>query len=140
MTKMKEFAALLGVEIGEEFQLADNDGVYAPVYRITEREVEYFNELINKWITYDLGINFVSDKRVTKKPWKPKKSETFFVCKGNNVFAEKWADCTADLMTFAVGNCFRTFEEAEAHRKEVIERLKKIYDDGKPLSSIPPVA
>ena len=38
-----------------------------------------------------------------------------------------------DLAYYAIGNCFRTGEEAEAHKEEVLARLKKIYDEGKPL-------
>ena len=133
MSKMKEFAALLGVEIGEEFQLADNDGVYAPVYRITEREVEYFNDSISRWIAYDLGINFVSDKRVIKKPWKPKTGEAYWCETYYGASEIIWGDRFFDFANYAVGNCFKTSKEAKAHKEEVLARLEKIYADGTPL-------
>ena len=68
-----------------------------------------------------------------KKQWKPKKGEEFFVCFYDDVITGVWSDCTADLMTYAAGNVFRTRNEAEEHKEEILARLEKIYDEGKPL-------
>lgn len=131
MSKMKEVAALLGVEIGEEFGATGKDNTY----KITDSGVSY-KARGGEWLEtfgctlYEL---LIGKRKIVKKPWKPKNGEEFFVCLEKGVVADRWADCTADLMVYAAGNVFRTREEAEAHSKEILERLQKIYDEGKPL-------
>lgn len=131
MSKMKEVAALLGVEIGEEFKTTGIDNYC----RITDSRFEIIT-VWSEWIEAPANILYelLKEKReIIKKPWKPKNGEEFFVCLEKGVVADRWADCTNDLMVYAAGNVFRTREEAEANRKEVLARLKKIYDEGKPL-------
>lgn len=133
MSKMKELAALLGVEIGEEFRITN----YSFIYRITGQQVESRPRGSKDWYDTDgeaIYSVLTGKSEIIKEPWKPKDGEEFFVCmRGYYVHQERWTKCAADLMAYAVGNCFRTQEEAQSHSKEVLERLEKIYDDGKPL-------
>lgn len=86
-----------------------------------------------------IRMNFVSDKRVIKKPWKPEKGEWYWratycgISSIRGASTRQWNDEMSDLAYYAVGNCFRTQEEAEKHKDEVLAKLKEVYDSGKPL-------
>lgn len=130
MFSMKDFADLLGVEMEEEFQLCDDDGVYAPVYRVTKYGFEYLRE--NKWVKYQFDVNNLIGKFVRKLPWKPRNGDKYWYVD---------TDGTPDIDTFsdedifalehyACKNCFRTEDEAKANINEVTNRLKAIYEQG----------
>ena len=132
MSKMKEVANILNVEIGEEFRAT---GINED-FRITDSRFERLT-ICNEWVEApsDILYGLLTGKlEVIKIPWKPKAREKFFTCvRGYYVNQEWWTNCASDLMAYAVGNCFRTQEEAEAHCKKVLDRLQRIYDEGKPL-------
>lgn len=137
MSKMKAVAALLGVEIGEEFEI--NDGYRGSRFRITDEKMEIKSDTDKglRWIevTGDSLYELLTGQRkIIKKPWKPKKGEQYW-CATTYCGAPQceWQDRMSDLAYYAIGNCFRTEEEAEAHKEETLARLKKIYDEGKPL-------
>lgn len=137
MSKMKEVAKILGVEIGEEFSVTKS----GYTYRLTESGMETISmggiSLGGKRIEtsgYMLCELLAGRKTIIKKPWRPKYGEQYW-CATTYCGASfcEWQDRMSDLAYYAVGNCFRTKEEAEAHEEEVLARLEKIYDDGKPL-------
>ena len=131
---VSDFAKLLGVEYGEEFQFVDTDGTkYNSKYRLTEEGLECFNEYTNTWGDYDLNIDFIFNKNVVKKPWKPKNGDRYFVVSmiDDTILMQTWADATYDYLSYAAKNCFKTEEEAEKHKDEVIKYLKSVYDSGK---------
>lgn len=130
MFSMKDFAEILGVEMEEEFQLCDNGGTYAYVYRITKYGFEYLRE--NKWVRCQFDVNDLIGKSVKKLPWKPRNGDKYwYVDIDGTPSFETFSDKDiCDLGYYACKNCFRTEDEAKANINEVTNRLKAIYKQG----------
>ncbi len=133
MSKMKEVAALLGVEIGETFEVTGYDGVF----RLEEDSMRS-RDNCGIWHVYTgtalYGV-LSGDKKIIKKPWKPKHADVFYgVWVDGKITSNEFNSRNMVCMSmYAIGNCFRTSKEAEEHKEELMEKLRKIYDDGKPL-------
>ena len=112
---MTEVAKMLGVELGErfdingfnEFYFLDTDGLYS--FNGTNCKCdEYFSKLLAGELT------------IKRKPWKPKRGETYwYVEKDGDVLEMEWHPCrymSNHVNRYKLGNCYRTKEEAEANR------------------------
>ena len=133
MTKLEEIASLLGVEIGEEFQITND--VYT--YRITEQAME--RKIGGEWIGIAGAALYEvlrGKKHIIKMPWKPKTGEAYWCETYYGASEIIWGDRFFDFANYAVGNCFRTSEELKEHNREVRAQLQKIYDSGKPLIEV----
>lgn len=65
-----------------------------------------------------------SIKEEDDKPWKPRYREKYyFITSDGSIFNTDWDDCM-DKKTYAIGNVFKTREEAEF----AIEKLKVIHE------------
>lgn len=130
MFTTKDFADFLGVEMGEEFQLCDDDGVYAPVYRVTKNGLEYLKD--DKCVKYQFDMNDLVGKSVKKLPWKPRNGDKYWYVDidGTPDFDTFSDDDVFALEHYACKNCFRTEDEAKANINEVTNRLKAIYEQG----------
>lgn len=131
MNLIPEVAKLLGVEIGEEFDIILENctpSSYGP-YKFTEGGLESccmtpFNEYIPPLIKGDYTIR--------KLPFKPKQEEIYWYWSISN---NKAYNCrfdkeyTNDLIFWKIGNCFRTKEEAEIKGKELMEKIMKEYEN-----------
>lgn len=90
---MKEITEMLGVEIGEVFNLKGNDG---------------------KIITISLTDLIVGEIGIVKKPWRPKYLDVYYTIDfDGSVIIKEWHDLTEDLLRFRVGNVFKSKEAAE---------------------------
>lgn len=132
MANMKDLANLLEVEIGEEFRLKDSS---CP-YRITNESMEYKDDG-GKWchITYaDTILDLLNgNNKIIKQQWKPKYDDHFYAVDSvhNTIVGDIWKGTTFDYVYYAIGNCFRTREDAEKHKEEIINHLKSTYDNGR---------
>ncbi|MGL4687045.1 MAG: hypothetical protein ACRCVY_09870 [Commensalibacter sp.] len=116
---MPEVAALLGVEIGEEFDIPQ--GIYNP-HKITEEGVFDSNGKIKE---HRMNRLLTGEWTIIKKPWKPKDGDCAYYVdmKGgihHTIFA---SDYVFDHALIHSGNGFRTFEEAEANRETIMEKF-----------------
>lgn len=128
-----EIAKMLGVELGEEFKIKDEDAL---TYRFTDDGLK---------VTYDGGIEisnistnsaFVAlvegQDEVVKLSWKPKKGDgyyTFEIFRGKWVVRSLWwtgAPCTYALLD--KGWVFRTKEEAEDALPKVAAEMGVEYE------------
>lgn len=80
------------------------------------------------WIP--LALLFDSSFKIVKKPWKPKKNEKYYFINAHNNIEYDWFDNTfvCDRYRYITGNFFKTYNEAEKHKDEVLKILK-----GEPL-------
>lgn len=70
------------------------------------------------------------EEKVESKFWKPQREETYFLVRTNGkIDWNLWADDEWDKTRYAIGNCFKTQEEAE----KALEKLK-IYTQLKRLA------
>lgn len=136
MNYYKQFAEMLGLELEQEFVLIDADGNRKNkyTYKFTEDGVVYKSPTFTNWSINSLGtigslLN--GDVKAVPKPWKPKEDEKYWCYSGMFDRGSRctWLNSSTDLMLWKVGNCFKTKEEAEAKGGEIIEALRKDYEE-----------
>lgn len=117
---MAEVAKMLGVELGEEFEIKEY-GLCQ--FRFKETCFQYFNGKM--WVSdlntqSDLYELLTGQLMIKRKPWKPEYGETYwYVEKDGDIWEREWHPCRhmSDHMNrYKLGNCYRTREEAEANR------------------------
>ena len=134
MNYWKQFAEILGLELEQEFVLTDVDGNIKDIftYKITEDGIFYKSKISNDWFKTELVDALLNGCiKAVPKPWKPEKGEKYFYYAkafGQTVY-KIWIDENYDLLLWKVGNCFKTREEAEAKGKEIMEQIRKEYEE-----------
>ena len=131
---IEQFADELGVKLGERFK-ASHD------FHDNDDEVFYFNELglrrqgkENLADEYDdctLRLLVTGWYKVKKLPWKPKEGDEYWgILMCGDTCQGCWSNRTQDFAMYYAGNCFETEKSAMEHAPEVIEKLKKKYEEG----------
>ena len=134
MNYYKKIAEMLGVELGEEFRLKENKtkNIVRPRYKITQEEGLMYSINRNEFDRSTILLAIINGSySVVKLPWKPKKDDQcwFYTAAWNEATFWKWEGDYTDLMLWKVGNCFKTKEEAEVKGKEMVEAIKKEYEE-----------
>ena len=125
---MPEVARMLGVEIGEEFDVIYETGQksdWGP-YKITRDGLvdESGNWTLNETAIFNLLKGNYSLK---KRPWRPKKGELFWTINGKgNVEKYHFLNDMCDLALLNMGNCFPTKKAAKAAVPEILEKFEEI--------------
>ena len=128
---MPEVAKILGVELGEEFELNGSNAIYKL------SQYGFFFKCGGTWMRasdYLLTDVIKGVHTIKKLPWKPKRGDTYcYVYWKLNLHTKKWEidvsiatyddNCPPHNLCVDVGNCFRTRKEAEAAKYEVYKRL-----------------
>ena len=132
MNHMNEVAKMLGVELGERFKIVqgENETIEGD-YCLLEDGLHFedgtctFYLLLNKLLT--------GECQIVKLPFKPKYNDDYYYYL---IFADEihlthrlWENGIVDYLWYAIGNCFRTEEEAKAHKGELLKKLKRMYED-----------
>lgn len=135
MNYWKQFAEMLGLELEQEFVLTDVDGNRKDkyTYKITEDGLLYKSPTFN-WAISSLGTIgklLDGDVKVVSKQWKPKKGEKYWYYSDSCKLAicVYWEDVDRDLSFWKVGNCFKAREESESKGKEIMEQIRKEYEE-----------
>ena len=131
MNYYKQIAEMLGVELGEEFKVSDMENF---TFKFTEGGGLMFRYGKDEdfYLSTELAKLLRGDCSVVKLPWKPKEGEQYFYCSilGKSiVVSTNWACFNSDLCRWKCGNCFRTKEEARTKGKEIMEQIKKEYEE-----------
>lgn len=136
MNYWKQFAEMLGLELGEEFVITDSYGERKDEdkYKIEEDGFYYKNKEIEDWLTEpSTTVNKLisGDYKAVPKPWKPKKGDEYWRCSSMRGFVSSaiWLDDVIDLCGWKSGNCFKTREEAQSKGKEIMEQIMKEYEE-----------
>ena len=136
MNYYKQFAEMLGIELEQEFLLTDADGKRKDVYtyKITEDGVLYKSPTFVNWSVNSLGtvgklLN--GDVKAVPKPWKPKYGEQYwsYSVKSRQACCGMFGEYVKDYACWKLGNCFKTSEEAQSKGKEIMEQIKKEYEE-----------
>ena len=137
MNYMNQIAKMLGVELEEEFYL---ESIEYGCYFLDDRSkkatfklslsgmmTNYHND---EWKSADECLVSLLEGAYTivKKPWKPEDKEIMYYIGLNRSINQTWFNAKGGftLLTYSLGNCFRTEEEAEKH---VDEWMSKIYGE-----------
>lgn len=134
MNYYKQVAEMLGVELGEEFSIKNiqTEDINRARYKITKEKGLMYSIGGEEWNrSSSLLAIFSGAYSIVKLPWKPKKDDQcwFYTAAWNEATFWKWKGDYIDLMLWKVGNCFKTKEEAEAKGKEMVEAIKKEYEE-----------
>lgn len=136
MNYYKQFAAMLGLELGQEFSLIGfEEEVDENTYKITEDGIYYQAIQHDTWWGEPyktLDSLLMGEVKVLPKPWKPKVGEQYFYCSTPSkpiVVSSNWTWFTDDLCKWKAGNCFKTKEEAETKGREIMEQIIKEYEE-----------
>ena len=136
MTYWKQFAEMLGLELEQEFRLVNPDGtkVDNDIYKIREDGLFYKKRKDGVWLSEPsttLSSLLQGLCKVVPKPWKPKYGEQYwsYSLKNNQTFTYIFSGYTDDYARWKSGNCFRTEEEAKTKGKEIMEQIKKEYEE-----------
>ena len=135
MTYWKQFAEMLGLELGEKFELTyDDDTIDEDTYKIEEDGFYYKNKQCEYWLsepstTVNKLINGYC--KAVPKPWKPKFGEQYwsYSVKRSQACCGMFGGYVKDYACWKLGNCFRTKEEAETKGKEIMEQIMKEYEE-----------
>ena len=126
--RMQEIAEMLGVEIGEEFDVINQDGdlIYGCPYKLTNEGCELqTRDTASSTLMQLLNGNC----SIVKKPWKPKCGEWFWIVKSTGrVISITNLGSASDAGLIKFGNCFRSKEEAEANKDEMLEKMKEVME------------
>lgn len=136
MNYYKQFAEMLGLELEQEFVLIDADGNRKNkyTYKFTEDGVVYKSPTFINWSINSLGtigslLN--GDVKAVPKPWKPEKGDRYWYY--SEAWDEEncvmWKDEFSDLLLWKFGNCFKTEKDANEKGKEVMEAIRKEYEE-----------
>lgn len=98
----------------ESEEQMDNQNITVNMENLSEEERSTLLSLVKK------------SNKLKSKVWKPECGETYFYI-GSRVYISRWLDDDIDRTRYAIGNCFKTQEEAEfaSERQRVITELKR---------------
>ena len=126
---MPEVARMLGVEIGEEFDILDENGDARGwnSHKFTkEMMVNCVGGEARGWLVYYL---LTGEYTIQKRPWRPKEGEGYYYIRSTDGFLSRstFHNVDADdLALLNMGNCFPTKEAAEAAVPEMLEKFEEI--------------
>ena len=119
---MKEVAQMLGVELGEEFEI---EGMYENPFHLTGRGLYDCYGHMMSLVLHNL---ITGNYEVVKKPWVPKAGEMVWIADNDgeaSLFTFD-SDFAPDVAALALGWYCLTEEEAEAHAPEIQEQMRRI--------------
>lgn len=117
MNYMAEVAKMLGVEIGEEFEINSiNDGILIGKFTkmgfcVKSKDGSKLRYNAKMDVLYELLIGVFT---VKCKPWKPTCGEIYWSISGcGEPLLAMWKGGTKDYNFYKLGNCYRTEAEAK---------------------------
>lgn len=125
---MPEIAKMLGVEIGEEFNLLNEDGeivLYSPYKFTGDSIIDYEGSTLRGWRLWNL---LTGDYTLQKRPWRPKDDDEYWFVEldGDVQYSYFYKDNESDLASLNMGNCFQSKEAAKAAVPEMLEKFEEI--------------
>ena len=123
---MPEVAKILGVKVGEEFDILINETemlVHGP-YKIIDNAIVDYVGCKTKDLLYGL---LTGEYTIQKCPWKPEQGKLcWFIKTDGTVYLDRFRVDSQHLSMLNIGNCFSEASEAEAHIEEMVEKYKEI--------------
>ena len=127
MNHMAEIAKMLGVELGEEFEIEFPDPSTMSTtavfneneFRIVKTDAYIVTPYWKYSVLHSLLVGSLTIKR---KPWKPKEDEYYWSVNPDGTYSKRpWFNVSGDISNYKLGNCYRTYEEAKANRDKWIK-------------------
>lgn len=130
---MPEVARMLGVEIGEEFDILVNEAemlVHGP-YKIIDNAIVDYVGCKTKNLLYGL---LTGEYTLQKRPWRPTEGEPhwFVLPNGSVGLGVFYKNNARSLSLLNMGNCFQTEDAAEAAASEMMAKFEEIKKGVRP--------
>lgn len=126
---MPEIAQMLGVEIGEEFDVIYETGQksdWGP-YKITR---DGLVDESGNWALHGTALfNLLTGKyTLQERPWRPKDDDEYWFVEldGGVQYSYFYKDNESDLASLNMGNCFQSKEAAKAAVPEMLAKFEEI--------------
>lgn len=129
MNYWKQFAEMLGLELGEKFELTYDDGtINEDTYKIEEDGFYYKNKQSEDWFAEpSTTINKLISGycKAVPKTFKPKYGEQYwsYSLRNNQARCSLFGDYVEDYAMWKSGNCFRTEENLKPKAKKLWRNL-----------------
>lgn len=130
MNYIKQFAEMIGVELGEKFNIVDDETLKNSCPYVVLNGVGIVDSTGTTVNSSTYKNIIVGVYEIQKLPWKPKDGDRYYRV-GVNGFIdhdEFDVDFSEDLDKFKMGNCFRSRQEAEKNKGKVVEMYRKIKE------------
>lgn len=120
---MPEIAKMLGVELGEIFEI-ETDLYKSFQFRFIESGFQCFNGRM--WVSdmnalVFLKLLIIGKYVIKRKPWKPNlDDEYYYVDEYGYACSDPWVNSALDFVFYKIGNCYKTKEEAEKNKDKWI--------------------
>lgn len=133
---MADVAKLLGVEVGEVFQVGNDDSLKSYYFRFSKIGLEFSKSMgDNTWVTtdsYTLLSLLRGELPIKRLPWKPTGGDLY--CYSDPASPVVWGRCSwtsrgVDKYRFNHGLVFRTSEEAIALTKKLLAVAQENDDE-----------
>ena len=127
MNYMPEVLKMLGVEVGEEFNVANwcsNPYKFDKNYELRTK----YNSAVESSNLFNLLKGICE---IEKLPWKPKDGENYWcvIANGDKVKV-LWCGYMKDFYLYNAGNCFRTHEEiTDEIKQRILSEMKGKYEN-----------
>ena len=136
---IQQVSELLGVELEEEFNIEELDGIFKFKEEGLLRSTDF-----KTWSDTNpklLKRLIVGRSKIIKRDWRPKDGEEYYFytdvevgfCSDGDRYSKiaiqhrPWVTSISDLENFYCGNVFKSKINAEAHEEELMKRLKDRY-------------
>lgn len=119
---MEEVAKMLGVELGEEFEIVfPNEPTHYTKAIFTDDGFKVLESNIagpSPWYVFCLIGLLQGSFTIKRKPWKPKDRKIYWCVTAleGTIVANEWHNNWMDITYYKLGNCYRSREEAAANR------------------------
>lgn len=125
---MPEVAKMLGLEIGEEFDILYKDGTATEIgpFKFTNETIlDCDGDELQCW---RLCCLLTGDYTIQKRPWRPKYDDEYWIVftNGNVGWQYFRKGHTGHIANLNMGNCFPTKEAALAAVPEMLEKFEEI--------------
>lgn len=120
---MADVAKLLGVEIGEEFQICGNGEATVKLTEDGLEIVTILGPLIDHANEVCLTKLITGKYKIKRKPWKPKYGDYYWAVSANPIDSLcyiEWEDTPSDYSNYKLGNCYQTMLEAKENKNKWI--------------------
>lgn len=133
---MKKIAEMFGVEVGEVFQVGNDDSLKSYYLRFSKIGLEFSKSMgDNTWVTadsYTLLSLLRGELSIKRLPWKPAIGDRY--CYSDPSSPVMWGRCSwtshgVDKYRFNHGLVFRTSEEAIALTKKLLAVAQEANDE-----------
>lgn len=127
MNYMEQVANMLGVELGEEFQIEG----YNVKCQFTKSELLQIDDFLCKDLLEKILSGYITIKKI---PWKPKQGEWYFYINvDNSVIQTINSNHHVDILNIRTRNCFKLREEITP---EIIKKYVDFFNDDERMIDI----